>query len=413
MSTAPLRSEPNLPSEVRRQASYRDPIHGFIHADPLEHALINSLPVQRLRWIRQLGFAYLVFPGAEHSRFSHALGAMSLSGRVYDALAAKAPDLLTPDRSATERRLLRVAALMHDVGHAPFSHSAENLFEDGIGHEEMTRRILLTDDVGRIFTDFGNGISAQDVCELLGKPEEPRRRLLCQVISGELDVDKMDYLLRDSLYCGVRYGNYDLARILETIEPILDPETGDWGIGVEEGGVHALEALVMARYYMFTQVYFNLTGKALELHFNEWLLEQDQRWPSAADGFLEHDDVSTLALMRQSDSPHARAVVDRLYYRLAFETQEHLSRQERDEFTELLAEMRQRFGGHQLMVSNSAKDPHRLGQARVLVRHSDGSLRPMEESSQFIRHLARIERFRVYTPPTVRDEVAAAFASAW
>lgn len=398
---------------LQRQASYRDPIHGFIHADPLEHALINSPPVQRLRWIHQLGFAYLVFPGAEHSRFSHVLGAMNLAGRVYDALAAKAPDLLTPDQSATERRLLRVAALVHDVGHAPFSHSAEDLFEDGIDHEEMTRRVLVTDPVRRIFAECGDGISPEDVCELLAKPSDPTRRLLSQVISGELDVDKMDYLLRDSLYCGVRYGNYDLARILETIEPIQDPETGDWGIGVEEGGVHAIEALVMARYYMFTQVYFNLTGKALELHFAEWLLEQGQRWPSEAEAFLEHDDVSTLAEMRRSDSPHARAVVDRLYYRLAFETGEHLSRDERAEFTEVLEEMTERFGAHRLMVSNSAKDPHRLGQARVLVRHSDGSLRPLEESSQFIRHLARIERFRVYTPPDARDEVAAAFAAAW
>jgi len=214
--------------DLRRQASYRDPIHGFIHADPLEHALINSRAVQRLRWIHQLGFAYLVFPGAEHSRFSHVLGAMQLAGRVYDALAAKAPDLLIPDQSALDRRLVRVAALVHDVGHAPFSHSAEDLFEDGIDHEEMTRRILLLDEVRTIFHRFGDGITPEAVCSLLDKPEDPRRRLLAQVISGELDVDKMDYLLRDSLYCGVRYGNYDLDRILETIEPIRDPQTDGW-----------------------------------------------------------------------------------------------------------------------------------------------------------------------------------------
>jgi HD superfamily phosphohydrolase len=399
--------------DLQRQASYRDPIHGFIHADPLEHALINSRPVQRLRWIHQLGFAYLVFPGAEHSRFSHVLGAMKLAGRVYDALAAKAPDLLIPDQSARDRRLVRVAALVHDVGHAPFSHSAEDLFDGGIDHEEMTRRILLLDEVRSIFDRFGDGITPEDVCSLLGKPKDPRQRLLAQVISGELDVDKMDYLLRDSLYCGVRYGSYDLDRILETIEPIRDPETGEWGIGVEEGGVHAIEALVMARYYMFTQVYFNMTGKALELHFNEWLLEQGRRWPSAPLEFLEHDDISAMSWMRNSDSPHARAVVERLYYRLAFETAEHLSRAEREAFKEVLGAMKARFGSHALMVSNSAKDPHRLGQARVHVRQADGSLKPMEESSQFIRHLARIERFRVYTAPSLRDQVAAAFKSAW
>ena len=398
---------------VARHASYRDPIHGFIHADPLEHALVNSRPLQRLRSIHQLGFAYLVFPGAEHSRFSHVLGAMNLAGRVYDALAGKSLDLLPSDSAARERRLVRAAALVHDVGHAPFSHSAEELFEGAIDHEDMTRRILRLDEIRDIFAEHGDGIEPNDVCELLEKPSDPKQRLLSQIISGELDVDKMDYLLRDSLYCGVRYGNYDLARLLETIEPILDPETGDWGVGVEEGGVHAVEALVMARYYMFTQVYFNLTGKALELHFNEWLIEHGKRWPSSAERFLEHDDVSTLGEMRRSDSPHARAVVDRLYYPLAFETQEHLSKSEREAFRSLLTQMKARFGGHSLMVSNSAKDPHRLGQARVLVRHADGSLRTMEESSQFIRHLARIERFRVYTPPRVRAEVAEAFSAAW
>ncbi len=394
-------------------ASYRDPIHGFIHADELEHALINSAPVQRLRSIRQLGFSYLVFPGAEHSRFSHVLGAMHLAGRVYDALALKAPDLLEAGSTAQDRRLVRLAALLHDVGHAPFSHSAEDLFEDGIDHEEMTRRILRAGPLRELFERHGAGLETEAVAELLAKPSHPRKRLLAQVISGELDVDKMDYLLRDSLYCGVRYGHYDLDRLLETFEPIRDPETGDWGLGVHEGGVHAVEALVMARYYMFTQVYFNTTGKALELHFNDWLRERGLRWPSAPERFLAHDDVSTLARMRDSDSPHARAVTSRAYYPLAFETQEHLSRDEKVAFREVLDAMRRRFGAQELLVSNSAKDPHRLGQARVLVRHSDGKLRPMEDSSQFIRHLSRIDRYRIYTKPDMRASVAAAFAEAW
>ena len=103
--------------------SIRDPIHGFIRADGLEKSLIDSRPLQRLRSIRQLGFANLVFPGAEHSRFSHVLGAMHLAGRVYDALAMRSDGLLDPDRRSRERRLARVAALVHDLGHAPFSHS--------------------------------------------------------------------------------------------------------------------------------------------------------------------------------------------------------------------------------------------------------------------------------------------------
>jgi HD superfamily phosphohydrolase len=223
----------------------------------------------------------------------------------------------------------------------------------------------------------------------------------------------MDYLLRDSLFCGVRYGTYDLERLLDTMLPIRDPETGEWGIGVDEGGVHALEALVMARYYMFTQVYFNVTGKAMELHLNEWLEERGVRWSAAPEAFLGQDDVSVWSALRTSDSVHAHALVERRHFPVAFETREHLSREEKERFEALLPQVRARFGPGSLLVSNSAKDPHRMGPSRVLVRRFDGSLEAMESASQFIRHLARIDRYRVYTPPPLRDEVASALREQW
>ncbi len=120
----------------------RDPIHDYIRLDDLEAAVLKSPALQRLRWVRQLGLGHLVFPGAEHSRFGHALGAMELAGRLYDSLAIKAPELLDPDPRGPQRRTVRLAALVHDIGHAPFSHSSEELFEDGIDHEQMTQRLL-------------------------------------------------------------------------------------------------------------------------------------------------------------------------------------------------------------------------------------------------------------------------------
>jgi HD superfamily phosphohydrolase len=289
---APPTSEPTAP---RSALSLRDPIHGFIRADALEAALVNSRPLQRLRHIHQLGFTYLVFPGAEHSRFSHALGAKHHGGRVYDAVAAKSEGLLDPDRRSRTRRAVRAAALLHDIGHAPFSHSAEDLFEEGLDHEAMTLRLLALPEIDAIFERHGDGLERADVAALLAPAQEPVARLLCQIVSGELDADKMDYLLRDSLYCGVRYGSYDLERLLDTIVALRDAESGDWGLGVEEGGVHALEALVLARYYMFTQVYFNPIGKALELHLTGWLRESGRRWPADPVRFLAQDDVSVLA----------------------------------------------------------------------------------------------------------------------
>ncbi|HVS63232.1 MAG TPA: HD domain-containing protein [Thermoanaerobaculia bacterium] len=392
--------------------SIRDPIHGFIRADALEAALIDSRPLQRLRHIRQLGMTFLVFPGAEHSRFSHAVGAMHLAGRVYDALAAQPGSPLDSDPRGPARRMVRAAGLLHDIGHAPFSHSAEDLFDDAIDHEAMTRRLLHLPEVEAIFAAHGGDLTPADVERLLAGGEGAVERLLAQIVSGELDADKMDYLLRDSLYCGVRYGSYDLERLLDTIRPLRDPATGEWGIGVEEGGVHALEALVMARYYMFTQVYFNVTGKVLELHLEQWLRESEVRWSSAPERFIEQDDLTVEWRMRASDSPHARAVLARQHYQLAAETGEHPSEDEKHAFEQRLAPLLESSGPGSILVSRAAKDPHRLGRSRVLVRSAGGgALVPMEKASHFIRHLGRIEATRVYARPDLRDEVARELAS--
>lgn len=392
--------------------SIRDPVHGFIRADPLESALVDSRPMQRLRSIQQLGVMSLVFPGAVHSRFSHALGAMELAGQAFDALRVHAPAELAAGLGPRERRLVRAAALLHDLGHAPYSHSAEELFEDGIDHEQMTRRLLASDELTAIFERHGDALTARDVAALLaGEPDGPP--LLYQIVSGELDVDKMDYLLRDSLFCGVRYGSFDLPRLLDTMRPVADPESGEWGIGVDEGGVHAVEALVLARYYMFTQVYFNVTAKAMELHLSEWMRRNGRRWSADPERFLAEDDISVLGELRTSRDPHARAIVDRRHYPLAFESREHLQREDKARFEGLLPELRAAFADSDLLVSNSAKDPHKLAGNRVWVRRYDGSFEPMETASQFIRHLGRIERYRIYAPATVARQVGDFLHERW
>ena len=383
----------------------RDPIHGFLHADLLEAALIASRPLQRLRWIHQLGLTFLVYPGAEHSRFSHVLGAMHLAGRMFDALVDKRPELFVDVERDRLRRLVRAAALVHDIGHAPFSHSAEDRFESGIDHEEMTRRLLATEEVEEVFRRHGAGIERAEVADLLAGRMPPELRYLAQMVSGELDVDKMDYLLRDSLFCGVRYGVYDLDRLIDTLVPIVDPETGAIGLGVEEGGVHAVEALVLARYYMFTQVYYNVTGKALEHHLTEWLRAAARSWPADPEAFLAEDDHSVLAGLRASADVHARAVVHRAHFPLAFETREHLSPGASAELEASLPALLDRFDTGAILVARSSKDPHRLGPSRVLVAYPDGRREPMEQASQFIRHLTRIDRYRIYAHPDLRDEV--------
>lgn len=391
----------------------RDPIHGFIRADELEAALLNSRPMQRLRFIHQLGLTFLVFPGAEHSRFAHALGTMHLAGRVYDALASKSGGLLPIHPGSSERRLVRVAALLHDIGHAPFSHTAEDLFAGGIDHEDMTRRLLGSPEMRQIFDAWGDGIDPEAVQRILAKTGTGIEGLLSEIVSSELDVDKMDYLRRDSLYCGVLYGSYDLERLIDTVVPVKDPEDGKWRVGVDHGGVHALEALVMARYYMFTQVYFNETSKVMELHFNKWLRTSGIEWPDDPEAFLLHDDLTVLEAMRRSGDPHARAIVHRERFALAYETKEHLTRDERERFRALLPQLEARFGTENLLIDNSAKDPHRLGKNKVWVRRSDGSLLPMAKASDFIAQLSRIDCFRVYAPRKQRELVMQTVRDLW
>ncbi len=397
-----MNASPNL--------AFRDPIHGFIEADELEAALIRTRPMQRLRSIRQLGLIHLVFPGAEHSRFGHALGTMHLAGRVYDALSRADEMPLDPGPQARGRRLVRAAALLHDIGHAPFSHWAEDLFEDGIDHEEMSRRLLAGADIRGAFERHGDGIASSDVVRLLDDRLEGPERLLSPIVSGELDVDKMDYLLRDSLFCGVRYGNFDLDQVVSTVRPLFDEETAEHRLGVDADGLHAVESLILARYFMFTQVYFHVTGKALELHLKEWLHEQGITWSGDPDRFLDDDDGEMTTRMRHSDSLHARAITDRAHFRLAHETDEHLAPEQKTAFERRLEPLRRRYGAG-LLVSNSAKDPHRLGRGRVPVRQADGQLLPLEEASVFMRHLRRIDRYRVYCSDDVLDGVRKALSS--
>lgn len=392
--------------------SIRDSIHGFIRADALETALLDSRPMQRLRFVRQLGWSFLVFPGAEHNRFSHVLGTMHLAGRLYDALAAKGVGDLPADPRCRERRLVRVAALLHDIGHAPFSHSAEDLFDGDLDHEDMTCLLLKTPEMQEIFAEKGDGIDGSAVIRLLRKEGTKEERLLSEIVTGELDVDKMDYLQRDSFHCGVRYGLFDLERLLDVVIPVADPDTGAWRIGIDHGGVHALEALVMARYYMFTQVYFNATGKVMELHYAEWLRSENRTWPADPEAFLEYDDVALLAAMRRSKNRHARALVDRQRFKLAFETEEHLTPGRKALFEDLLPGLHDRFG-ESILVDYSAKDPHRMSQSRVYTRRFDGRLQPVAEASDFIAHMSKINAYRVYAEPARRDDVRTTLGELW
>lgn len=236
---------------------YRDPVHNIVRVETgvaegrLVVSLIDTPEFQRLRRIRQLGLAYFAYQGAEHSRFTHSLGAYHLATRM---IAKLRNTYSIPDEAQTA---VRVAALVHDIGHGPFSHVIESIL--GFHHEDFTIKAVLSDetDVGRKLKQFSPSL-ANDVAAIVRG--DYKTRALAQLVSSQLDVDRMDYLLRDSLMTGAKYGVYDLEWIIKSIE--ID-ETNDH-LYISAPGIYAVEDYLQARYYMYRQVYFHRTLRSAE-----------------------------------------------------------------------------------------------------------------------------------------------------
>jgi hypothetical protein len=232
----------------------RDPLWNNIRVDAATLRLVDSRVFQRLRFVRQLGLAYLVYPGATHSRFEHALGAYHLARTTLGLLAER--DALSRV-AVDEPAIVRAAALLHDVGHYPFSHALEEI---GVPHHENVARPLITDGpVAEILRASIGSDAPQRVYALVcGRGESPLQGL----ISGSLDLDKIEYLKRDALMCGVPYGEIDVDRLLNALEVVDDPTTGRPAIGLREKGLSALESLLFAKYQMYRNVYWHHAVRA-------------------------------------------------------------------------------------------------------------------------------------------------------
>ncbi|MEE8792905.1 MAG: HD domain-containing protein [Erysipelotrichaceae bacterium] len=228
----------------------RDPVHGYVHVqDQLIWDLINSRWVQRLRRIRQLGGAYVVYHCAEHTRFSHSLGVYEIARRM----CYEVPDI---DHALNEKEKMTVmaAALLHDSGHGPYSHAFESISHTS--HESVTCRVIEHDPEIRAILENGYHGMAKNVADVIRhKSANP---LLSQMISSQLDADRMDYLLRDAYFTGTTYGTFDLERILRTLRVENDQ------LMIKASGVYAVENYIMARYHMYWQVYYHPTARAYE-----------------------------------------------------------------------------------------------------------------------------------------------------
>jgi HD superfamily phosphohydrolase len=238
---------------LRSVAEIRDPVHGYIRVTEAERDVIDTPFVQRLRRIHQLAGAYMVYPGAVHTRFDHVTGAMHVAGQIAEALSLWVD--LTPD-SIQE---IRLAALLHDVGHGPFSHTFEEVLADRTTttHEDISQRIIRETSISDMLNK--HGFSPRKMSSFAVGKQAAKSPFMNEVVAGGLSADIMDYLLRDSYFTGVEYGKVDVQRVIDSLR------VADKHLAIDNAGLYAFEALLLARYQMFKAVYFHRTTRAAEL----------------------------------------------------------------------------------------------------------------------------------------------------
>ena len=314
---------------VKNSHEIRDAIHTFTQFDSHDRRILDSRPFQRLRHVNQLALTHLVYPGATHKRFEHSLGVMYLADRVYgvvtepenvnEAVKGVLPELSRPVELQYWRKVLRAAALCHDLGHLPFSHAGEDLLPEGWNLERLTVEFIRSDEMNEIWHSLTPPLRPDDIAKLaVGAKEGAKiidssftdwQAILAEIIVGDaFGADRMDYLLRDSHHTGVAYGRFDHYRLIDTLR-ILPPAPTEGGsnsseptLGVEEGGLHSVEALLLARYAMFSQVYFHPVRRIYDIHLRDFLKEwlPNGQFFTAVEDILKVTDIEVTHALRQA-----------------------------------------------------------------------------------------------------------------
>ena len=290
----------------------RDPLWNNIRVDALALQLVDTPVFQRLRYVRQLGLAYLVYPGATHTRFEHALGAYHLA-RLTIALLKERGELTGV--SLEERAITQAAALLHDVGHYPFSHALEEI--GALHHEEVATPLVLSGPVAEMLTSMlGTGAPERVLALIRGTSESPLQGL----VSGSLDLDKIEYLKRDALMCGVPYGEIDVDRLLNSLVLVDEPATSRRVIGVLEKGLSALESLLFAKYQMYRNVYWHHAVRSATAMYKRLVDEALAAGDVDARALSTFDDEGLLhRLARRGSPPLLSALRERRLYKRVLE----------------------------------------------------------------------------------------------
>ena len=418
---------------------FRDPVHGFIDISEDELKIVNSAPFQRLRNIHQLATTYLVYHGAEHTRFGHSLGVMHLTSRAFDSVTKKKPCLFSNNESenskkiAYYRQILRLIGLTHDLGHPPFSHASEELLGQGMKHEDYTREIICNTEIAEHINAIGRRYKKEYGDEYEITPEliwmiyegkdltnekfiVPDFLFLKSFMDGELDCDKMDYLLRDSLYCGVTYGKYDLGRFISTLT--VYKEDNQMQLAIERGGVQALEEFVLARYFMFIQVYFHKTRRYLDKALVKCLkaILPGGKYPVEINEYLKWDDTTILSKMMESDDSNVVDFRNRTIKTCVYESKPHAEKNDKITANIIYGILQNKYGDG-VMLDRVDKAAHKLnpmllnayddsGNGIMILNEKTNEVTNLMDESIILNSIVRpISINRIYADKNIRDEV--------
>ncbi|HEX9743000.1 MAG TPA: HD domain-containing protein [Nitrospiraceae bacterium] len=412
-------------AQAHRTYEVRCPVYGFVKFDDWEREIISCKPFQRLRRIRQLAWTDLVYPGAMHTRFEHSLGVMNMATLLYDGIVERSGDLLQSEMGYDEdglrrhRVLVRLAALLHDVGHGPFSHAAEELLPelpDGsgrrYGHEHYTAEIIrrhFRDAIENHPKNTNYDFTADDVADFIeGKSEAGKALFWRELVAGQLDADRMDYLLRDSLHAGVDYGKYDWRRLVNSVVAVTFEDKGP-RLGVDEGGWHSAEGLILARYFMFTQVYFHKTRSVFDHHLHGALAEMlpGRVFPgperNALNKYLQWDDWKVMGLLAAGKGgEHGSRLSHRDHFREVRHTPETPSPSDlvnlelwKDKLGDLLA-----------AEVSAEKSWYKVGSSDVPVVAAlpPHGVKPLSDYSSVVGNIKSIKQVRLYVRHEDREE---------
>lgn len=272
----------------------KDPVHGYVYITEPEKKIIDSYPFQRLRRLRQLAGSDYVYPGANHTRFEHCIGVMYLAGKVV-----KNPNIsiLINDR---EVDAIRIAALLHDVGHGPFSHVFEQLLIKKLNktHEDMTSWLIENSEIGIKLSEMG--FNPKEIATLaVGKLQQPGKAFLDQIISSAVDVDKQDFIVRDTFHTGAEYGFIDVFRLIHALNVLGE------NLAVEIGAISAIEAFMIARIESFKSIYFHRVGRAAQIMLATAMEKADDELGLTAfktpEDYLALDDYTVWTALKKCD----------------------------------------------------------------------------------------------------------------